>query len=171
MSLSPIFTPKRGVNRHFPANYSNLRYSQNYCNNFNPWASKQGEQGHRLLPNFWGAGAVLPHKFVTVTVTEGRWYWRLRLFTGGSYHYWCVSALYPFNKTCKAVWWLTGDPWPRMTSKRSSLQVLQACSDWPQPQRTDSRCNQFRWNEVIWDKVRFGLVRWITNIPYDLNVH
>jgi len=34
-----------------------------------PGASEQGEQGQRLLPQLWGAGAVLPQKFVNVTVT------------------------------------------------------------------------------------------------------
>jgi len=33
-------------------------------------ASEQGEQGQWLIPNFWGAGAVLPRKFGDVT--DGR---------------------------------------------------------------------------------------------------
>jgi len=59
-----------------------------------------GKQGQRLLPNFWGAGAVLPHKFVTVTMTDGE-------LASRPIYRWksppLVSSLYQINKTCRLL--------------------------------------------------------------------
>jgi len=61
------------------------------------WASEQGEQGQRLLPQLLGRGSSAPRKFVDVKD------WRWRLFTGGSHKHSFVSALYQINKTCRLL--------------------------------------------------------------------